>query len=925
MANIYVFGAFCLCQSSRTLKYNDIDVSLGSRAFDLLAALVGANGQVLTIKELMAIAWPNSIVESSNVRVQVAHIRRALEACCADKRYIASVAGRGYCFVEPVDRFTRTTENILTADSAGKVLQASVVVEARAQAKLPAPLKVVVGRQSCIVELSELVRNKSLITLLGPAGVGKTTLAVLVAYEVQKDFDNNIFFVDLSTASCLETVIVALALAIGYKTSGGDLLPGLLDFLSTRKTLILFDNCEHVIAAVATLCMQITESISNATLLTTSREALRLSNEFVYMVNPLQCPPEAASVTAQQALLWPAIQLFMFKANEGGANSILADDDVACVAELCHRLDGNPHAIGLAASRVATFGIKGLANLVSKQFVLYWQGRRDLCPRQQTVEAMIGWSYHLLNGRDQQILCRLAVFHGEFPIEAAIAVASDDEFDAFEVSEAIANLADKSLIKLVFDYNQTQVRLFETTKAFAQVRLSRFQNKDQIAFRHALYYAEQLRLFVAQQEAIGQGLPDLMINLPKVGNVLAALEWVYSQRQDLMLATTISCMAAPLFLELSLLQESQRCCERALDLLPESLKSTGTELCLLTSLAITYYSSGNYDGNLIAVVEKGLKLSQDLQDTKSMFHLLAGFHLAMIANGRIHDSMSVMSQYAQEVKQGGERAEAIIAHWMDGSSRHFSGQQAVADESFSASSILLAHHPLRPLLYFEAKEKIMSDLAKARVNWILGRQDYAVQLALAAIEDSRCHQDSFYLCATLCFPVLLSGCLYELAEQLLVEMSSTNSDHKMVVRQAIIHFLNALLLLSRGNTRAAEFHSQQCVNMLTMPKISFIRVDALQVLAESQKENGNLAQAEIVIDEAIGLAEKTGCTYNIADLLRTKAEVLMCLPNAEFRQIESILQQALACAQSQAALCWERKIRFAMLRLNTQMKKSRPE
>lgn len=924
MANIYVFGSFCLCQSSRTLKYSGTDVALGSRAFDMLAALVDASGHVLTPRELMTVAWPNSVVEASNVRVQVAHIRRTLEACCAGKRYIASVAGRGYCFVEPVESISKvSTQN--PSDPTTDSLRPTSLVElsqaqTKPQLKLPLPLKAVIGRHGNIAELSALVLSKTIVTLVGPAGAGKTTLAVLVAHSVRKHFDNTVFFVDLSTVNCLETAEVALALAVGYKTSGTDLLPGLLEFLSTRKALLLFDNCEHVIAAVSTLCTQIMTNTCDISLLMTSREALRVDSEVVYMVRPLSIPPKNSALTAQQAMLWPAIELFMLRANEGGAKTVLADADVVCVIDLCQRLDGNPHAIGLVASRVATYGLQGLADLLSNQFALHWQGRRDVCPRQQTVEAMIGWSHNLLTERDQQVLYRLAVFCGEFPLEAAIAVAADDEFDTFAVSEAIANLADKSLVIVSFVHEHTHIRLFETTKAYALVRLSRSPHKNQTTLRHALHYAGQLRHFVETQQNKGHELADPLCSLPEIGNVRAALEWSYAEGQDRSLAADISSMAAPLFLELSLLRESKGCCERALSLLPESRKATSTELSLLTSLAITYYSSGDYDGNMITVVEQGLKLARELQDRKAMFHFLAAQHLAMMANGRFHQSLAVSEQYANESLHYGTHTEATIAKWMTGSSRHFLGQQAEADQDFTASIALVTHQPLRALGYFETKQKIVSNLAKARCSWMMGKQQQAIQMALYAIDDSRLHPDSFYLCVTLCFPILLSGNLQELAERLIKEMDNAASDYKMAVRPVVIHFLNGLLLLSQGKTQAAEFHLQHCAEMLPPPKMSVVRVDALQALAEAQKENGNLKHALTAIDEAIELADKTGGRYNFADLLKTKAEVLMSEAEFDKAKVQSLFERALDTAQEQAAQGWEQKIRFSMFRLNAQVK-----
>ncbi|WP_157605687.1 ATP-binding protein [Rheinheimera sp. SA_1] len=898
MTNAFQFGAFLLCPSARILQYNGCNIRMGSRAFDILAALVSAQGDVLTLRELTQVAWPHSIVEESNVRVQVANIRRVLENCCADKRYIASVAGRGYSFVESV------------------VLVSPQPVSALMQ--IPMPQQEIVGRQQCISELSELVLQHRLVTLVGAAGAGKTTLALRVAHELSQKLNEAAFFVDLSTVNCAETAEVALALAFGFKTSGADLLPGLLEFLATKKALVLLDNCEHLLAEITCICAQIMEKTTAIRILVTSREAFRAQHEFVYLVRPLLTPPQTAVLTAQQALLWPAIQLFMLRANEGGAQYHLNDVDAPDVAELCQRLDGNPHAIGLVASRVATYGIKGLAELLSNQFALHWQGRRDVCPRQQTVEAMIGWSHNLLAERDQQVLYRLAIFNGEFSIDAAVAVVSDVQNDTFAVNEAIANLADKFLVTVSFSHDQTQIRLFETTKAFALVRLSRHPDKDQIAYRHALYYAGQLRQFVGEQSISNQH--DIRAKqIPEIGNIRAALKWSYTTGLDLGLASEISCMAAPLFLELSLLRESKSCCERALSLLPASHQATDTELSLLASLAITYYSAGDYDGEMTNVVERGLQLARLLQDMPSIFHFMAGLHLAMMANGRFEDSLLVAKQYANEALKCGDQHETVIMHWMLGSSEHFLGQQAVAAEHFATAQALVNRQPLR---YFEAKERIVANLATARASWMMGQADIAVQQALAAIDDSRYHPDSFYLCATLCFPILLSNKLYALSEHLIQEMDNAASDYKMAVRHLVIHFLQGLLSHSKGEMTAAQFHLQHTVDMLVPPKMSVVRVDALQALAEALCSNDLQQQALCTIDEAINLAEKTGGIYNLADLFRTKVEVIMSMHEPDQAAVDELLRQALTCAQHQAATGWEQKIRFTMFRLHIPMKHS---
>jgi hypothetical protein len=334
-------------------------------------------------------------------------------------------------------------------------------------------------------------------------------------------------------------------------------------------------------------------------------------------------------------------------------------------------LDGNPHAIGLVASRVGTYGIQGVADLFENQVALHWQGRRDASPRHQTVEALIDWSQKLLPERDRQVLHRLSVFSGSFPFEAAVAVISDDAIDAVQVGEAIGDLVDKSLVAVSQHSQGTHIRLLETTRTYAASRLARLRATHEFARRHALYYAEQLRKymdggFVLQTDSVH-------LRASEIGNVRAALEWASSEGHDPALAAEISCMAAPLFLEQGLIRACKRTCERAIKALPAQFRATRIELGLLDSAAITYYSGGDYEGAMKQVVERGLEVSRQLGDNRSMFHFLAGLHLATMANGEFQHSLSVCEQYASAANAHGSPAETIIAGWMEGSSKHYSG------------------------------------------------------------------------------------------------------------------------------------------------------------------------------------------------------------------------------------------------------------
>jgi len=913
MKDAFSFGPFSLSPGERILRKNGTVVPLGGRAFDMLVAMVQRNGMVVTTEELMALAWPGVIVVDSNVRVQVANLRRTLGCGRDGARYIANVAGRGYCFVEPVRRID-SVDHPSPSSSDPKEAPAAAQFDGAKQSvgslsSFPAPLSGAIGRDACVTELAQVVNERRLVTVVGAAGAGKTTLATLVAHAMDA-FDGSMFFVDLSVVDRDEMVTEAIASAVGYMPSGGDLLPGLLEVLSAKRALIVLDNCEHVISAAASLCQQIVHGTRHVFLLNTSREALRVREEFVYLLRPLAFPPHTERLTTKQAMTWPAIQLFMERASEGGARLGMSDDEAQTVAVLCSRLDGNPLAIGLVASRVGSYGIQGVADLFASQLALHWQGRRHDTPRHQTVEALIDWSHNLLPERDRDVLHRLSVFSGAFSVEAAVTVTSDDAIDAFQVREAVSNLVDKSLVAVSGESDETHLRLLETTKAYAAARLARLPGGERFARRHALYYAEQLRKLSDSQRTTRAGA--VRPRVFEIGNVRTAIEWAFTAGHDPTLATTMWCMAAPLFLELSLIRECKRTCERAIDQLPDEFRSTPTELRLLDSAAITYFAGADYEGALKPVLERGLALSRELGDNESTFHFLAGLHLAMITNGDFQSSLSICEQYSALASAYGGPTESMIAGWMTGSSKHYTGDLSGAETSFAASAKLLAQHGTRPLHYFEVMKEIIAGINNARVKWARGMPTQALLLASNVIDAGRKLPGSLAMRVTLCFHILLVHGLYDQARDLTEELENLSIDYNTSVRRQVINVVKGFLLSYVGQSEAAIHHLQQCLAMLPPPKMSVVRTDALQALAEAQRACGKVTDALASINEALDLARNTRGEFNYPDLLRTKAEVLMSTPRAAMEEVEELLSGAMDRARNQGALWWELRIALTL-------------
>jgi predicted ATPase/DNA-binding winged helix-turn-helix (wHTH) protein len=473
------FGAFHLIASERLLMRGNDPVALGGRALDVLIALIERAGEVVGHRELFKRVWPDVIVEESSLRVHIAGLRRALGDGRDGARYIANAPGRGYCFVAAVQRPEQSGLSANASDGQVKI------------ATLPARLQRMVGRDETVEALRSEVKSRRFVSIVGPGGVGKTTVAIAAAYRMATDFQDAICFVDLGAIRDGALVVPAVASAVGCLGQTQNSLPRLVAFLADKRIFLVLDGCEHVVQSVAMLTELLVREAPLLHILATTREALRVEGENIRLLRPLDSPPSEFGLTAAKALAFPAVQLFMGRAAAGGYRDDLTDEAAPVVADICRRLDGMPLAIELTASRTSIYGINGLAQLIGDRLMLLWQGRRSV-PRHQTLQAMLDWSYDLLSEREKDILCTLSVFVGTFTLETAQAIEFERGRDGLQVWDVIASLVDKSLITVSQTDDVSSYRLLDTTRAYAAVKLLQRGEENAIASRHALHDAEQL-------------------------------------------------------------------------------------------------------------------------------------------------------------------------------------------------------------------------------------------------------------------------------------------------------------------------------------------------------------------------------------------------------------------------------------------------
>src|SRR6266478_4311333 len=432
------FGPFELSIGERVLRRDGQVLPLGGRALDILNYLADRPGEVIAKQELIDHVWSDVTVEEGSLRVHVAAIRKALGDGQFGNRYIANIKGRGYSFVGTVVPLTGNTESRNT--------------KFRHQGRLPVRPLMMIGRESVVSQVSDKLRNERFVTLLGPGGIGKTTIALAVGRAAAEEFGGKVHFVDLESLIDPRLVAGAVATSLGLALKSKD--PGLelVDLVRSQKLLIILDSCEHVIEAVALLAEQLYRETEQIYLLTTSRELLKVEGEHCCRVLPLDFPPDGSEQTANAVLRYPSVQLLARRVAARARSFVLTDEEAPFVAEMCRKLDGLPLAIELAAGQVAALGLKNtLARLE-----LLKLAHRTAVPRHRTLKATLDWSYNLLSDGERIVLRRIAPFVGQFTLEGARYVAGELGIGTGESFDVIAGLVEKSLIATRTD--ETQAR-----------------------------------------------------------------------------------------------------------------------------------------------------------------------------------------------------------------------------------------------------------------------------------------------------------------------------------------------------------------------------------------------------------------------------------------------------------------------------------
>ena len=613
------FGPFRLHATERVLEKNGTALKIGSRALDILIALLEHAPEVVSKRDLIRRVWGQLVVDEVSLRFHVAALRKRLGDGNSSVSYITNIPGRGYCFTEEV------TWAAQTEPTSRKALTAAP--------QLPREPLLMVGRDPVVRELTAQLKKQRFVSIVGAGGIGKTTIALTLAHRMLSDFEGAVHFLDLGAVEDPRLLASLLASQLGLAAVSDQPLPVILTHLREQRLLLVFDSCEHLIEAVAALTENIFRDAPEVHILVTSREALRAEGEQVHHLPPLECPPDTESLTAAQALGYPAVQLFVKQVAHSGHTFELTDADAPTVAEICRRLDGIALALELAASRVGVHGVQGTASLLDKQFRLLWRGRRTALPRHQTLSATLDWSYNLLSETERLVLRRLAVFVGGFSLESALEVAAESLGPA-ELTETLATLVNKSL--LTSDRTTAmRYRLLDTTRAYAWQKLTESGEDSRIVRRHCEHMIHALEQFGATIWAppSAGSIEFFLLNL---SNLRAALEWSFSAEGDTGLGEKLAGASACLFFQAGLLPECAAWTERAIEALDTSSKGTHLELELLACFASSVMATrGNVPATHTALL-RALDIAERLEAAPMQLYLL--YALYQVADSKRRSS-----------------------------------------------------------------------------------------------------------------------------------------------------------------------------------------------------------------------------------------------------------------------------------------------
>jgi predicted ATPase/DNA-binding winged helix-turn-helix (wHTH) protein len=868
------FGPYRVYPGQRLVMEADQPLRLGRRAMDILLILLEHAGNVVSKQQLIARVWPNSVVEDINLRVHMAALRKALGDGQAGQRYIVTVAQRGYSFVAP--HSLEQAEQPPAPEAC-----------APSRHNLPVRRTRMIGRQTLVDNLVVQLPRQRFITLVGPGGIGKTTVALRVAEQMIGRYRDGIRLLDLAPINCPLMIDGHLATLLELALHNDAPLSGIADCLRDRQMLLVIDNCEHLVDAIAHLCETILRSAPHVHILATSRESLRAEGEFVQRLESLDCPPPIAVLDRAQAMTFSALQLFVERAMASHDSFELTDNELPLLIDICHRLDGIPLAIELAAAQVGNFGLPGLLTQLQSNFRVLTQPCQTPLARHQTLRATLDWSFELLSACEKTCLRRLSVFRGGFTLESAAAVIVGEHIEPREVFGSITQLVAKSLLNVEVGDEDVYYRLLDTTRSYALEKLAQTTDLPGTRERHAERCLATMQQAQDDWEKTSTGLW-----LERYGRALedirAALDWGLHGQGPQALAIRLAATSTPLWQELSLLKEHGGYVRKALALLEQSAEPCPRlQMALKLALGSACYHVQGGSNETVGAFVSARALASQLNDVAGQLRAISG-HLAVnLSCGQYQMALEQSRQFDHLGLQD-DAQMSLSMYRLRVLALHFSGNQHQAGEHAEQVLQRMAHsgHLNRFTHGFGVQydQSVAALTLHARILWLQGQPEQAWRTARQALDIALQINHG----TSICYTLALAGCLIAHYNG---DTRSARELLRLLLQQARKH---SVLLFHDWAQHYARVIGGIDVQPIGRQSVGLIK-DIMVTL-----------DSTCVDDDLLERAQSGVSDWSTAEILRARARTLLATDcPLQTATAETMLLKALNVAKAQGALAWE--------------------
>jgi predicted ATPase len=523
---------------------------------------------------------------------------------------------------------------------------------------LPVQLTSFIGREHEIAEIKQELKTHHLVTLTGPGGTGKTRLSLQVAADLLDQFHHGVWFIELAPLTDPDLIPQTILSAIGISEQSGKPLEVLKEYLREKKSLIVLDNCEHLLEASANVANALLNVAPDLKIVASSREALGVRGELSYPVPSLSLPDIKHLPVIEQFSQYEAVRLFIERASLVSPHFSVDAQNAPFLAQICHRLDGIPLAIELAAARVRMLSVEQISKRLDDRFRLLTGGARTLLPRQQTLRALIDWSYDLLSEQERLFLRRLSVFADDWTLEAAEEVCvGQDDILPYDVLDLLSQLVNKSLILFVehSQSGETRYRMLETIRQYARDRLLEAGGEEILRQQHLAYFVKLTAQAGPELYRSNQAFWFNRLDV-ELDNLRTALEWALATD----VASGLRIVAGPIYRFWLFRSTSRELGNWLAQLLQRYEESNPLHV---RALAIQSQCIVNNEGNFSEahlLAQKSLQMARSLGDRESeafSLSILGGFTLLQGSVGEaiplLEQSLAISRAVGDKVGQAG--------------------------------------------------------------------------------------------------------------------------------------------------------------------------------------------------------------------------------------------------------------------------------